>query len=69
MMFMKVAPVSLAIIGRCGQLMAMRKRANSARAVPSVTTISYGRCAVERGVDLSMRLMMNSSPLQRNNFV
>ena len=30
MMLMKVAPVSLATIGRCGQLMAMRKRANSA---------------------------------------
>ena len=29
-MLMKVAPVSLATIGRCGQLMAMRKRANSA---------------------------------------
>jgi len=30
MMLMKVAPVSLATIGRCGQLMAIRNRANRA---------------------------------------
>lgn len=30
MMLMNVAPVSLAIIGRCGQLIAIRKRANRA---------------------------------------